>query len=951
MRVLRRFLPTVLLLGLVLFMAIVPSVEAKTLAPADPLTPEERAFVVAHGPIRYAPDPLFPPFEFLDSSRIARGITPDLLTLMGKKLGIEFRTVANATWSDVLEAVKRGEVDLLGTITRTPEREGFLLFSKSYLELSYVLFVRQGGIDPKNIGDIDSRRLGVVKNYGINTWLSAEHPGIHPVVVEDTATGLIMVTTGQLEAMLEALPVGAHIVREESLTNLRIVPRHIKTLPQHFGVRKEEPLLLSIVQKGLDSLTEAERSEVFVRWTGQDFSRPPPAISPFLRNVLIVLVAASILSWVWITALRRNVRRATRSLRESEERYRELFVNANDIIYTHDLAGNFTSINKAATQVTGYTLDEALKLNFFSVLAPESVDVVRRVMSPKGTDGGQTQYELEIVCKHGRRVPLEVRTRFIYRGDKPVGVQGIARDITERRQAEEALRASQKMIEEIINAIPVRVFWKDRNLVYLGCNSEFARDAGFTDPKDVIGKDDYRMGWREQAELYRADDRQVIESGVSKFLIEEPQATSEGNIITLLTSKVPLRDSNGEIVGVIGTYYDITDRKHAEEEKAILEGQLQQAMKMEAIGRLAGGVAHDFNNLLTVITGYSELLLQKMEKESPMRAEVEEIKRAGERAASLTQQLLAFSRKQIIEPKVLHLDGLVAEMHGMLTRLIGEDIALQTTTGQSPGSVKVDPGQFQQILANLVVNARDAMPGGGKIVVETANVDLDEGYCATHKYISPGRYVMLSVSDTGHGMSDEVKAHIFEPFFTTKERGSGTGLGLATTFGAVKQAGGSIEVYSEVGIGTSFKIYLPRVEEGSSPPVKDDRPQDMRGGSETVLLVEDEDIVRNLCIRILERLGYKVMQARNGTEAVALAQEYGDRIDLLLTDVVMPGMSGTELATKLVLPHPEMKVLFTSGYTDDAIVRHGILEDGVSFIGKPYTPSALAKKVREAIDR
>jgi PAS domain S-box-containing protein len=506
------------------------------------------------------------------------------------------------------------------------------------------------------------------------------------------------------------------------------------------------------------------------------------------------------------------------------------------------------------------------------------------------------------------------------------------------------------MIEEIINAIPVRVFWKDRNLNYLGCNSIFARDAGFTDPKDVIGKDDYRMAWREQAELYRADDRQVIESGGSKFLIEEPQTTSEGNIITLLTSKVPLRHSNGEIGGVIGTYYDISDRKHAEVEKAKLEGQLQQAMKMEAVGRLAGGVAHDFNNLLTVITGYSELLLQKMEKDSPMHAEMEEISRAGERAASLTQQLLAFSRKQIIEPKVLHLDSLVAEMHRMLIRLIGEDIALQTTTGKSLGSVKVDPGQFQQILVNLVVNARDAMPGGGKIVVETMNVDLDEGYCATHPYISPGRYVMLSVSDTGHGMSDEVKAHIFEPFFTTKERGSGTGLGLATTFGTVKQAGGSIEVYSEAGIGTSFKIYLPRVEEEASPPVKDDRPQDMRGGSETVLLVEDEDIVRNLCIRILEQLGYKVMQARNGAEAIALTQGYGDRIDLLLTDVVMPGMSGAELATKLVPLQPYMKVLFTSGYTDDAILRHGILEEGVSFIGKPYTPSALARKVREVID-
>lgn len=276
MRILRCFLPKVLLIALFLSVAISPLVEKNAGTAADPLTPEERAFVAAHGPIRYSPDPLFPPFEFLDSSGVPKGITPDLLILMGKKLGVEFRTITYSTWSDVLEAVKRGEVDLLGTLTRTPEREGFLLFSRPYLSVPYVLFVPEVGGGPISIEDLEWRRLGVVKNYGINSWLSAEHPNIHPVAVEDTATGLTMVATGQLDAMLETLPVGARIVREKSLTNIRIVPRHIYTLPQHFGVRREEPLLLSIVQKGLDLLTETERSEAFVRWTGQDFSRPPP---------------------------------------------------------------------------------------------------------------------------------------------------------------------------------------------------------------------------------------------------------------------------------------------------------------------------------------------------------------------------------------------------------------------------------------------------------------------------------------------------------------------------------------------------------------------------------------------------------------------------------------------------------------------------------------------------
>jgi CheY-like chemotaxis protein len=290
-------------------------------------------------------------------------------------------------------------------------------------------------------------------------------------------------------------------------------------------------------------------------------------------------------------------------------------------------------------------------------------------------------------------------------------------------------------------------------------------------------------------------------------------------------------------------------------------------------------------------------------------------------------------------------------MQGMLTRLIGEDISIQITTGKGIGPVKIDPGQFQQILMNLAVNAKDAMMDGGRIVIETANVELDEGYCASHPYVVPGRYVMLSFGDTGQGMDEEVKAHIFEPFFTTKERGSGTGLGLATAYGAVKQAGGSIEAYSEVGIGTTFKIYLPRVEWEAVKPVNGDRPAVLQCGTETVLVVEDEEIVRNVCVQILERLGYKVVQARNGVEALAVAQGFGDRIDLLLTDVVMPGMNGSELATQLVPHNPEMKVLFTSGYTDDAIVRHGVLDEGVSFIGKPYTPSALARKVREVFDK
>ena len=372
---------------------------------------------------------------------------------------------------------------------------------------------------------------------------------------------------------------------------------------------------------------------------------------------------------------------------------------------------------------------------------------------------------------------------------------------------------------------------------------------------------------------------------------------------------------------------------------------------MEAVGRLAGGVAHDFNNILTAIIGNVSMAHMRLPPSDPAAAMLAEANKAAERAATLTQQLLAFSRKQIIEPKVLNLNDLIADLNAMLVRLIREDIELRSARERTLGRSKVDASQFQQVLVNLVVNARDAMPDGGKIVIETSNAELDDAYCAGRPYVKPGRFVMVAVSDTGHGMSEEVKTHIFEPFFTTKAKGSGTGLGLATAYGAVKQAGGSIEVYSEVGSGTTFRIYLPRVEGEASKLVREDPPQKLPGGTETVLLVEDEDIVRRMCARALDELGYKVLQASNGEEAIALSKGYGGRIDLLMTDVVMPGMNGGELAKRLILHRPGMKVLFTSGYTEDVIVHHGVLDDEVSFLGKPYSPSALAKKIREVLDK
>jgi two-component system cell cycle sensor histidine kinase/response regulator CckA len=424
-------------------------------------------------------------------------------------------------------------------------------------------------------------------------------------------------------------------------------------------------------------------------------------------------------------------------------------------------------------------------------------------------------------------------------------------------------------------------------------------------------------------------------------------------VIALLTffSRSPRpRDDDLDSVmdDISGRIGQVIERQRAQEALEQAEGHVRQLQRMEAVGRLAGGVAHDFNNLLTVIIGRGDLLLARLPADSPHRRDIALIRKAAERAAALTKQLLAFSRKQILAPKVLDLNTVVSGMVTMLQRLIGEGIELVFRAGSELGRVKADPTQLEQVIANLVVNARDAMPTGGRLTLETAAVELSEHYARQHAGVQAGRFVMLGVSDTGIGMDRETQARIFEPFFTTKEPGKGTGLGLATVYGIVKQSGGNIWVYSEPGKGTTFKVYLPQVHDAEDAA----EPDQIRPGfgTESILIVEDEDEVRALACEVLATYGYVVLQARTPAEALLIAERHTGPIQLLLTDVIMPGMSGRMLAEQLAPLRPEMSVLYMSGYTDEAIVHHGTLDAGTPFIQKPFTPDALAAGVRRLLD-
>src|SRR5438105_2119169 len=510
----------------------------------------------------------------------------------------------------------------------------------------------------------------------------------------------------------------------------------------------------------------------------------------------------------------------------------------------------------------------------------------------------------------------------------------------ERRKAEEALRESEKRLQKILDNSPAIIFLKDTEGRYLYVNAQFGKLTVLT-PEQILGKTDAEIFPPEQAAAFRANDLKVLQTGVA--LEFEEGAHHLDGLHTSIVAKFPLRNTEGEVYAICGIATDITERKS-------LEAQLRQSQKMEAIGRLAGGIAHDFNNMLTVINGFSELMLLSLPVGDPHRNTAEHIRQAGEKAATLTRHLLAFSRQQVLQPRVLDLNAVVANMDTMLKRMIAEDIDLLTIL--SPGStpVKADPGQIQQILMNLVVNARDAMPDGGRLTIETADVVLDTDYARRHVGVSPGRYVMLAVSDNGCGMDKQTQARIFEPFFTTKEEGKGTGLGLSTVYGIVKQSGGNIWVYSEPGRGTTFRIYLPRIEGVAEAIVPGKAQEPLPRGSETLLLVEDDAGVRKLAKTTLQTQGYTVLEAAQGEDAVRLSGQHEGLIHLMVTDMVMPEMSGRELAERLKPLRPNMKVLLTSGYTGKAMLHHGELDPGMAFLQKPFTPQTLARKVREVLD-
>jgi PAS domain S-box-containing protein len=624
----------------------------------------------------------------------------------------------------------------------------------------------------------------------------------------------------------------------------------------------------------------------------------------------------------------------------SGRRLRELVQSIDAIVWEAEAKTHqFTFVSQRAEQILGYPVGQWLSQADFWEQHLHPLDREQAVSTRRQAiaEGRDHSLEYRMLAADGRQVWLHDTTHVVLDAEgRPVRLRGVAIDSTQGKLAQAERTLLMTAIEQSGDGIMIT----DAQGAIQYVNPAFSRVSGYS-REEALGKNPriLKSGIHDEA-YYRKLWETIL--GGEIWQDEITNRRSDGSLFPEQMTITPVRDQRGEITHFIAITTEVTERKR-------LEQQLRQAQKMEAVGRLAGGVAHDFNNLLTIISGYGGLLIEHPSTIEPLRGYANEIRDASSRAASLTRQLLAFSRQQVLAPRVLALNAVVANIEKMLKRLIGEDINLVTCLGESLWPVKADPGQLEQVLLNLAVNARDAMPNGGVLTIETGNVEMDSTSAQAHFPLSPGPYVLLAFSDTGTGMDAETQARIFDPFFTTKEKGKGTGLGLATVYGIVKQSGGYIWVYSEVGKGTTFKIYLPRTEDEVDESGPGQSGVKAQQGTETLLLVEDEDAVRALVRNVLKERGYRVMEASRGQDALDLAEQYWGQIDLLVTDVVMPQMNGRELARRLANVHPHIKVLYISGYTDNAAWYQDGLDSGAAFLQKPFSPEALAHKVREVL--
>jgi PAS domain S-box-containing protein len=893
-----------------------------------------------------------PPDEFLGKDGQPAGLTIDLVSQSARRCGIRLQWVRHDESSEA--ALRSGQVDLWPSMTITPERQKFLHISSPFIESILCLLVRSQSRfqQPADLAHATLGIIGLPINY---RQLHVLLPDARLVATGSTKELMTAICQQRVDAgFLDQDTAVTGLLNGAACTDqpLRVIAVPNGRVRLGIGSTLEAAPAADRIRNAIDDLAaEQGVSDLYAKWgylSGRSVEAVETILNARRRERWTIGVAAVfavlfvIACWQAVRAVRgRNrARQAERALSESERRYRSLIETAQEGIWTLDHKGKVTYVNQKLATMLGYSREELLGQSADMFIDPALLEESRHKRESRER-GIKESSDYIFRRKDGTVLHAIVAASPVTDAHgNYTGVLGMVADITARKQAEEALRQSEEKYRSFFEEDLAGCFISNRDGKLLDCNSSYLRIFRFASRQHALEtkiESLYPIA-EKRKELWELLERRGRLEGHEGELLR-----MDGTRISIIANVIGLRDERDELEQIRGYIIDNTERKKAEE-------QVRTSQKLDAIGRLAGGVAHDFNNLLTVIIGYSSRLLSQLRRSDPAYDEATEIKAAAQRASKLTNQLLAFGRKQVLQPRALNLNEVISNMREMLRRLVGEGIDLVVVPHSGLDMVKADPTQIEQVIMNLVINSRDAMRRGGKITIETSNAFWSEQDVGRPASLKPGAYVVLAVTDNGCGMDAETQSRIFEPFFTTKE-GGGTGLGLPTVYGIVNQSGGSVSVYSEVGHGTTFKIHLPSVEEtaGTLPEEEGRIEEEPESGSETILVVDDDDTIRVMVCRVLVEKGYTVLSASDPREAIQIHRKHPRQIDLLLTDVVMPHMSGRDLAAELARQRPHIKVLYMSGYTKDAMIHQGLLSQGTSLLWKPFEPLLLLREVRRTL--
>jgi PAS domain S-box-containing protein len=921
-----------------------------------PLTEEEQRWLREHPVIRVVQDPGWPPVEFVDDEGEPSGISNDYLNLIQERLGITFERVRHLSWQEAYSRLKRWDIDMTTSVAVTPARTEFWAFTKPYLEIPIVILTHADVTYVADLGQLGGKKVAVVDGYAVTDWIPRDFPEITLVKVRDVRAGLELLQRDEVFAFVDNMLVIGYYLSRLKIANLKIAGETPYQNAQAMAVRKDWAILAGILQKALDSITEEQRGAIYRKWVpirydhGFNYS--------LLWRILAVfaLILGGLLLWNRKLAGEiRHRKNAEKALMKSEQRFRQLFnVAPVPLAYVRQ-DGLVADVNERFVQTFGFSLEEVPTIKNWSRLAYPDPAYRRWVnqawegilgRSP-AAQAGLPAVEHLVTCKNG-----QVRSMVISAALLEEDVLAAFFDITEIKRAEKALRESEEKYRALVECAGVVVLTFDTQGLVTFVNDHGRALFGYTDgeligrpligsivpEKDAAGRDLAKM-----VEEICRNPEQFQDN-------ENENITRSGQRIWIRWNNKAILDSAGSPTGILAIGTDISDRKQAEREKEKLQIQLAHAQKMEAVGTMAGGIAHDFNNLLQAVTGYTQLLLYDKTEHDAGYENLMAIEKAGSRAAELVRQLLLFSRKAETKRKPVELNRELEQVRQILERTIPKMVAMEIRPHQGLWTINADPIQIEQMLLNLGSNAADAMPDGGRLILETDNLTLDQGDGRDQLDLKPGRYVRLTVSDTGQGMDPETMEHIFDPFFTTKALGKGTGLGLASVYGIVKSHGGHINCYSEKGLGTTFKIYLPTADPTIAEPDDDLAAKPVRGGTETILLVDDEEMVRNFGRKLLERFGYTVLTAASGEEALEIYTVRPRDLGLVIMDIGMPGMGGYKCFHEIMRHDPTARVLIATGYAAGGQVEQALAAGAAGYVGKPYQVAELLGKVREILD-